>query len=45
MIMKELRYSFLLVAFLLAIAASAQMRWNSAYQTYINQYKDLAVSP
>ncbi|MDD6437328.1 MAG: glucosaminidase domain-containing protein [Prevotella sp.] len=41
--MKELRYSFLLVAFLLAIAASAQMRWNSAYQTYINQYKDLAI--
>ncbi len=23
--------------------ASAQMKWNQAYQTYINQYKDLAI--
>ena len=24
-------------------AAFAQMRWNSAYQTYFDQYKDLAI--
>ncbi len=27
----------------LSCAANAQMRWNQAYQTYINQYKDLAI--
>ena len=26
-----------------ATTAQAQMRWNQAYQTYINQYKDLAI--
>ena len=26
-----------------ATQATAQMRWNQAYQTYINQYKDLAI--
>ena len=25
------------------MAASAQMKWNEAYQTYIYQYKDLAI--
>ena len=25
------------------MSANAQMRWNSAYQQYINQYKDLAI--
>lgn len=29
--------------FFLASTATAQMRWNSAYQQYINQYKDLAI--
>lgn len=35
-----------IVGILLLISASqatAQMRWNQAYQTYINQYKDLAI--
>lgn len=26
-----------------SIAAQAQMKWNQQYQTYINQYKDLAI--
>ena len=29
--------------FICASSATAQMRWNQAYQTYINQYKDLAI--
>ncbi len=31
------------ILLLLSCAANAQMRWNQAYQTYINQYKDLAI--
>lgn len=34
------------LAFLLstcALSSGAQMRWNQTYQTYINQYKDLAI--
>lgn len=26
-----------------ALSSSAQMKWNQTYQTYINQYKDLAI--
>lgn len=32
-----------LILAVLSLAASAQMRWNSAYQAYIDQYKDLAI--
>ncbi len=42
--MKQLRYyilAFCLLAF--HAAACAQMKWNQAYQMYINQYKDLAI--
>jgi len=30
--------------FLLCLPVAAQLRWNSRYQTYINQYKDLAIA-
>ena len=30
-------------ALFLALSASAQVRWNQAYQQYINQYKDIAI--
>ena len=26
-----------------ALSSGAQMKWNQTYQTYINQYKDLAI--
>lgn len=35
---------FILFLFLLSLPAGAQLRWNSRYQTYINQYKDLAIA-
>jgi len=36
--------TYLIGVFLFVCASSqAQMKWNSAYQTYINQYKDLAI--
>lgn len=34
---------FTLILCLCSVASNAQMRWSSAYQTYINQYKDLAI--
>lgn len=37
------KISVLLVTIALVIPASAQLRWNSVYQTYISQYKDLAI--
>lgn len=33
----------LLILFIYSINGVAQMKWNSAYQSYINQYKDLAI--
>ena len=42
--MNRFRKYILGVAFLLTTAPmSAQMKWNQTYQTYINQYKDLAI--
>lgn len=35
--------SLLLIVALLPLNMAAQMKWNSAYQTYIDQYKDLAI--
>ena len=34
---------FLLALLLNALFAAGQMKWNSTYQQYINQYKDLAI--
>lgn len=31
------------LGFVCALSVSAQMKWNSAYQQYIDQYKDLAI--
>ncbi|MBP5570277.1 MAG: glucosaminidase domain-containing protein [Prevotella sp.] len=39
--MKKL--AFVLISVLLCVSANAQMRWNSKYQSYIDQYKDLAI--
>lgn len=39
----KMRYLLLLGLSLLSSAAHSQMRWNQAYQQYINQYKDLAI--
>jgi LysM repeat protein len=33
----------LLFLFIHSVCGLAQMKWNSAYQSYINQYKDLAI--
>ena len=33
----------LLLTITFVFSASAQLRWNSLYQTYISQYKDLAI--
>lgn len=38
-----MRYLLLLGLSILSLAARAQMRWNQAYQQYINQYKDVAI--
>jgi len=38
------RYIIICVLSLLTISAEAQLKWNSRYQAYINQYKDLAIS-
>lgn len=38
----RLRYAFLFLM-LFALTVNAQMRWNSSYQQYIDQYKDLAI--
>lgn len=37
------RYILVLGLCILSFAVSAQMRWNQAYQQYINQYKDVAI--
>ena len=39
--MIRLLLTLLIIPFSLGI--NAQMRWNQAYQQYINQYKDLAI--
>lgn len=41
--MKRLRIVILLIASSLYLCAQGQARWNQTYQTYINQYKDLAI--
>ena len=38
-----MRKFFMTAALFLALSASAQVRWNQAYQQYINQYKDIAI--
>ncbi len=39
----KMRHLLLLGLSLLSSAVHSQMRWNQAYQQYINQYKDLAI--
>lgn len=41
--MNHIKSYILSLALLLSIPSYAQMKWNQAYQTYINQYKDLAI--
>ena len=41
--MKTIRPYIVTLLLILPTLVSAQMRWNSAYQTYFNQYKDLAI--
>lgn len=38
------RYIILCAMALVGLVANAQLKWNSQYQAYINQYKDLAIS-
>lgn len=38
-----MRKFFITTALFLALGASAQVRWNQAYQQYIDQYKDIAI--
>ena len=37
------KYIFILISLLFSYSGAAQMKWNSRYQTYINQYRDLAI--
>ena len=41
--MNRLKSIIVSFALLLSAPSMAQLRWNQAYQTYINQYKDLAI--
>ena len=45
MITTRIRHTIftLIVMLLSASSANAQMKWNSAYQAYVDQYKDLAI--
>ena len=38
-----MRKVFIAVALFLSLTGSAQVRWNQAYQQYIDQYKDIAI--
>lgn len=38
------RYLLIHLALLISVAVSAQAKWNSRYQAYIDQYKDLAIA-
>ena len=38
------RLLFVTIALLVSFSLSAQLRWNSVYQAYIDQYKDLAIA-
>ena len=41
--MNRLRTNIIGILLLVCAPSMAQMKWNQAYQTYINQYKDLAI--
>ena len=41
--MNHLKANILGLALLCCLPMGAQMKWNQAYQTYINKYKDLAI--
>ncbi len=38
-----MRKKFIMIAMVLSLGAHAQIRWNQAYQQYIDQYKDIAI--
>lgn len=38
------RYFFIGIVFMICASINAQMKWNSRYQAYIDQYKDLAIA-
>lgn len=38
-----MRYIIVICLWLASLCAQAQIKWNQAYQQYINQYKDLAI--
>ena len=38
-----MRKIFIMIAMVLSLSAQAQIRWNQAYQQYIDQYKDIAI--
>ncbi|MBR5988684.1 Flagellum-specific peptidoglycan hydrolase FlgJ [Prevotella aff. ruminicola Tc2-24] len=38
-----MRKIFIMIAMVLSLGAQAQIRWNQAYQQYIDQYKDIAI--
>ena len=38
-----MRKIFLFIAISMSLSAFSQMKWNSAYQQYIDQYKDIAI--
>ncbi|MCD8202320.1 MAG: glucosaminidase domain-containing protein [Prevotella sp.] len=42
--MKKVRLFIICISLLSCVSINAQMKWNSRYQAYIDQYKDLAIS-
>ncbi|MCD8291629.1 MAG: glucosaminidase domain-containing protein [Prevotella sp.] len=42
--MKKVRLFIICIFLLTSVSMNAQLKWNSRYQAYIDQYKDLAIS-
>ena len=38
-----MRKFIVFIAFFLSVSAFSQIRWNQAYQQYVDQYKDIAI--
>ena len=38
-----MRKFIVFIAFFLSVSAFSQIRWNQAYQQYVEQYKDIAI--
>ena len=41
--MKRYNFPFYLIPLYVSTVASGQARWNQVYQSYIDQYKDMAI--